>query len=62
MTNDTHPDLLPFPTHGCDWGDCDDDSPWLRWAPDLGTYLPVCERHAHNDHPSLRLITNQARR
>lgn len=42
------PDLMPFPAYGCDWGHCDDDSPYLRWADDLGAYLPVCERHAHD--------------
>ena len=39
------PDVMHFPAYGCDWGGCDDDSLYLRWAPDLGQYLGVCEKH-----------------
>jgi hypothetical protein len=28
----------------CDWGDCDEQSDYIRWSGTLG-WLPVCEAH-----------------
>ena len=40
------PDVMPYPGVFCDWGDCEVEATHLRWAADLGAYLPVCTEHA----------------
>lgn len=35
----------------CDWGSCNRPVYYWRWAPELETWLPVCERHSEEWRP-----------
>lgn len=48
MTARPRPTLANW-SQTCDWGHCNGQSYAVRWADDLGLWLPVCRKHRARD-------------